>query len=458
MQSSKQKSKTTNSSAQRQKSDIKHIENLEFRALVNLINNYSESPVAQNTTITAYVFSVMQMISKAPGIRAPSIMLITPSDQSSTPTYDLLNKLTPSSNYHYEKSSMRIEPCEVNQAAGLMAYYYEQRNTYNKDTAIKSFHKVREIGFGKGIKCPYTDAWHTKLGLITAPNKHNFPSGIVLTLTSEHDIETFRSDVFSCSNKLTKPKGPGLDLNIEYKTISVLASLQETEFKRDLTLSLLKQGNIPICIPCLKNGDHDIGDIQNLELTTRLMQKSLVLNGVSKPVFSDNTWLLLYYEHLYSRLVHLPQESRLPILKLVDQLCELCFNIVEHTIRFHSELPPNAQNVADFVLMHTMRGLTLNIIGLAFIGIGFKSSCTPKQLDKVLLILRKHHSMTKRSLQRKARFKSAKSRDLVLKELEAEALIMIDGNTVRALTLEEYTRSLHQRPDLLPVPVLNSLS
>ena len=106
------------------------------------------------------------------------------------------------------------------------------------------------------------------------------------------------------------------------------------------------------------------------------------------------------------------------------------------------------------LIMHSLRGLTLSIAGLAWAGVGFHISCSTKQLDKALKALRDHGSMSKRDLQRRARFATAAHRDNVLIELEAEHLVKLEGKVVTAYTFEEFTRLLHHHSDLPTVPDL----
>jgi len=428
-------------------------EDYQLNALISLITNYEDDHLLQNTTVTAIVFSIWQLTSRGTSLPAPSLMLIKPEQVDSCATYNLLDKLTPTNNYYYTGSE-GLEPCSVDQASALMKIYYNQRKNNLNETKVEAFHKVREIGYGQGIKCPYAAVWHPKLGLIT-DNR----DGIILTLASEKDITTFRDDVSEHSPKLISPKGPGGDLEMQFKTISVLGSIPQKHFNSNFVTSLLEHGSVSLYLPCLKSDTTDIENLQAIKTTVHIMQNALIINALiinakSRVINTNHPWFRSYYNYLYSRLEHLPLACRFPILTTLHQLHQVCAKIVAEAVRFYTSLPAIADKLAMTLLMHSVRGLTLSIAGLAWVGVGFTTSCNSKQLEKTLKVLRAHESISRRDLHRKARFKTAACRDLILTELESEGLVSLKGNSVIAITLEQFTRSLHDCCDFPSVPDL----
>jgi CRP-like cAMP-binding protein len=99
--------------------------------------------------------------------------------------------------------------------------------------------------------------------------------------------------------------------------------------------------------------------------------------------------------------------------------------------------------------LHTMtfRSIVIGVASLAYHRIGDQAGCTRKEALKLMRRIRDKGTVRRRDLQRTFENFSAERLNQVLERLAAEDLLQLDGLHVTAVSLADFVRALHARPE-----------
>lgn len=112
--------------------------------------------------------------------------------------------------------------------------------------------------------------------------------------------------------------------------------------------------------------------------------------------------------------------------------------------------PKEVEAILWDLFNHNFRGITLAVYGLAWHGLGVPT-LHPDKAALILSVLRERGTpMSLRDLQRKPRLTPASLRDTVLKDLQDENLVILNGKTVTAVLYPDFVEKLYRRKDLPP--------
>ncbi len=421
------------------------------RAIIGLLVNGAGDELTRNQLAATYLLSLRQLAGQAVSPRPPWLFFI---NGGTTP--DPLIEVV---RWNQDDVGTGMEDQTSERFRGTVAVMREAagRRQRLKDRGIAGIAKLeaRDNGcfcdnlaraFGGGATGRYAMRHDPVLGWMSSGGHH-----IQLCLEQDADHGMFRHDLRTGADRLMKPTGVNPAMEMTGKLITLSGSLDASRWDAALVDDMLSAQLPVLYIP------HAAGSAANVSDSRPFRCVEMIFNGLYQsgrlfPVYprimpATDAYVAGCENILRARLAHCPANYDFFVRVTVREVEAFCMRLCCMLLDFGGPAD-------ELGLMHgdltraTIRAITLGVESMAYHGVGVAPLRTREEVCQILEIIRGTDSITRRDLQRKHPALSANERDRVLHRMAEEGLIRVDGQRVTAVPLDNFIRSLADRPGL----------
>ena len=424
-------------------------------ALAEFIHGCAQDPADRTVAVTTLVMTLWQLAGRRMSHRLPSLVLVNANGDATDPNDLLASHLIAvpgcSSPRIYQEGHFMGGTPKHAPAAMINAIRATQKlgaptpaNASIYADLEQKYFDAQRTGFGCGSSRAYATAWHDAFGLITDRGGE-----LILRLYSLNDRKSFGRDVLEEPDKVRTPAGYGSGLELVTKTTAVSGSIPIGMWDGDLASAAVELGLPIVILPSLTKEVPATDNLPVLERLATVLPESFHAPVVEPANFIPEPWFTIYRDELRRRLRNLPADYEYSIHKLARETIAVCERIAGWCGRGAPAL--EVQALWFELCMHTLRGITLSVAGLAWHVLGFDPGCPRAEALRVLAYLREKRTMTMAELRRNAHL-SKELRDTLVDRFAAEGLAEVDGKDVTAVGYHEFVTGLYGR-DELPPPI-----
>lgn len=431
------------------------MEELHPQVLAQFMHSCSPDPSTRTMAATMLVLTLWQAVGRAMTPRPPSMLLVNATNAGTDP-------LDAFAEYHAAGAGTkkpREEGCgrflgrkpedaRETMAEALTTHQELGSETIHNDRLFRQseelFDDAKLTGYGGGPAGCYSRVWDDQFGWLT-----DGTGDIILRLDQPEDHQAFRRDLFECRDKLLTPCGLDLSLNKVRKSLVISGSLNPEQWDDALVTHVMELGLPFFYLPHVGKDPLTVPDFISMKALT--VSISSLRGNRPQPVIAamriaTNDWFLHYEKLLRQRLRGMTGTYEFSVQQTVHELGEVCVRIARFAA---APGTPVNEVLAMYMDLHSMafRGIVIGIHSLAYHCLGVDLGCRRSHAVRVLRHIREKGPLTRRDLQRKFPKITLPERDRLLERLASEGLVELDGSKVKAVTLEDFVRALHARPE-----------
>ena len=426
------------------------------QVIAEFIHGCSTDEATRTAATTAFVMSVWQL----QGIRitesVPSLLLVNAGKDEEDPIDGVIRGLVhnPKDNEPRVQTAGPFAGGSIELAKRAMRSSLGKRRRIGNVSADRTsqviearnleerFHAASITAHGCGYSRPYSEAWHPEYGLLTDMNGQ-----IILRLNDDKDRQAMAGDIKDNPVKLGFPEGVGRNLFPVAKHITLSGSVTRVQARN--VAQIVAMGIPVLMVPHTGSSPLAVKNMPGLRSFAHLWLHAVVPPVPTSFHLPASDWNRTYRDVLQKRLARLPYDYSFAIQQALHHLDGVCDRIV-----WFSATPPTPKAelaaLASDLYSHSLRGLTLSVVGLAWFGWGIELSPEAEPLrGKAIELLkraRKEGGISMTACLKNLHL-NANQRDMLIEGLTHEGLIRVEGKDVVATTYREFVTALYQRPE-----------
>ncbi len=423
--------------------------------LGNFMRDCSPDPATRTVATTALVLSLWQLRGTTLTPQPPSTLLLRPEGHGPDPIDNFIRAVI-----HNERDNEpRIQTDgpfmnrPVNCAPKAMEIAFQKRRSLGQiippdnfgrqleaEAAEQKFRAAQVAGYGYGRARCYSKAWHPDYGLLTDADDQ-----LILRLNSEEDRLGFCHDLLEEPKKILFPEGPGLNLFPTIKTISISGAFSTELWTSKLARHILASGMPCFVLPHVADSPLEGNLLNPLKYFATIWQAAPMLPVAPSLRLPYSESIRQYHVALRKRLAGFPVPVEFPTLQSIHELEEVCRRIVGVACDATTTQEQTLALLHD-LYHHSLRGIVIGMASHVWFGVGLLPGEEQGELrvksERLLRRLRQNGPVTKTELLKNI-LRNKRNRDAVVEALTEPGLIEEVGDSIRAVSYEEFIVGLY---------------